>query len=193
MTHAYSYFLSLLCARTVIILVVMVIGFRLLGKRQLGQLNVYDLAMIMAAANAVQNAMTSGTGTFCVGVVCAGTLLLAGKAITKLFIRLPRFERAIVGTPTLIIRDGEMIKSHLRREGLSTEQVMQALRQHGCISPADISIAVLEVDGSITVVERSDVDGGGEPGVAIVDSKVNAPADAAPCEQTPTPPPDLAK
>jgi uncharacterized membrane protein YcaP (DUF421 family) len=156
-THAYAYFLTLLSARTLVIFVVMVVGFRLLGKRELGQLNVYDLAMIMAAANAVQNAMTSGTGTLCVGIACAGTLLLAGKAITKLFIRLPRIERSIVGTPTLLIRNGEIIKSHLRREGLTTQQLLQALRQHGCVCPEDISLAVLEVDGSITVVAR---DGG---------------------------------
>jgi len=79
MSAAYFYFISLLFARTAIVFAACVIGLRLLGKRQIGQFNIYDLAMIMALANAVQNAMTSGTGNFTTGVVCAGVLLLLGR------------------------------------------------------------------------------------------------------------------
>jgi uncharacterized membrane protein YcaP (DUF421 family) len=156
MTHAYLYFLSTLAGRTLVILVCLTVGFRLLGKRQLGQLNVYDLALIMALANAVQNAMTSGAGDLTVGFVCAGTLLIAGKAVTGLCIRHPKLESSLVGTPTTIIRNGELIKSCLDREGISDEHVEEALRQHGCSSPKDVALGVLEVDGSISIVMRED-------------------------------------
>jgi uncharacterized membrane protein YcaP (DUF421 family) len=165
MTHAYLYFLSTLAGRTLVILVCLTVGFRLLGKRQLGQLNVYDLALIMALANAVQNAMTSGGGDLSVGFVCAGTLLLAGKAVTALFIHHPKLESALIGTPTTIIRDGEIVKSSLEREGISDEQLLEALRQHGCVDAKDVSLAVLEVDGSISIVMRDDEKKGQEPSV----------------------------
>ncbi len=82
--------LSIYAARTAIVLIWMVLGLRLLGKRQIGQLNIYDVALVMALANAVQNAMTGGQGKLVVGIVCAGTLMLLGRLLTAIFIRAPR-------------------------------------------------------------------------------------------------------
>jgi uncharacterized membrane protein YcaP (DUF421 family) len=160
-TSAYVDFLTLLAARTLVVLVVLIIGFRIAGKRQLGQVNVYDLAMIMLVANGIQNAMTNGKGELAVGIVCAGTLLLAGKAVSYLFIHLPKFERSCVGMPTVLIRHGEIIKQNMRREGVSHDHLMLALRERGYLSHSEIELAVLEVDGSIGVVPR-DEPGGAE-------------------------------
>ena len=71
-------FLVAIAVRTLLVLLALVISLRLLGKRQSGQFNIYDLALIMLLANAVQNAMTNGDGHLLVGVVSAGTLLAAG-------------------------------------------------------------------------------------------------------------------
>jgi uncharacterized membrane protein YcaP (DUF421 family) len=156
MTHDYLWFLSQIAARTAIVLLFLAAGLRLFGKRQLGQMNVYDLAMIMALANAVQNAMTAGKGDLSVGIVSASMLFLVGRALTVLVTRLPRLEDELVGSPTLIINDGRLNREHMRRECVSEEQVLAALRAHGLTRVEDAQLAVLEVDGTLSVVPRKD-------------------------------------
>jgi uncharacterized membrane protein YcaP (DUF421 family) len=155
MTTAYRLFLFAIAARTVIVVVFLIVGLRLLGKRQLGQMNIYDLALIMALANAVQNAMTSGNGNLSVGFVSAGALIAAGKLLSMLFTRSARWEARIVGTPALVIYEGKLVPENLRREHISEDQVMMALRQHGLTDPEQVEMAVLEVDGSLSVVPRA--------------------------------------
>ena len=152
MTESYLYFLSLLAARTAIIFIVMVVGLRLLGKRQIGQMNLYDLATIMALSNAVQNSMTSGTGNLTTGIVCAGTLLVLGRIATIAFVREPRLESSLCGTPSVVINDGKLVEDHMRREGITEDELIAALRQHGLSSPTQARMAVLEIDGTLSVV-----------------------------------------
>ncbi len=156
MTHGFSpaflYFLSLLAARTAIIFVAVVVGLRLMGKRQIGVMNVYDLALIMALANGVQNAMTAGKGDLSVGLVCAGTLLLIGRLLVSVFLRLPRLEQAVCGSPTVLVNDGQVLAARMRREGVTEEQLLAALRRHGLTTPKQARLAVLEVDGTLSIV-----------------------------------------
>jgi uncharacterized membrane protein YcaP (DUF421 family) len=154
MTHAYLYFLSVLAGRTLVVFIALIVGLRLFGKRQIGQINIYDLAMIMAIANAVQNAMTSGNGNLSVGFICAGTLFIAGRILASVFLKLPRLEHHLVGAPTLIINNGKLSLDHMERECLTEEQVLAALRQHGLTKVSEVRLAVLEVDGSLSIVPK---------------------------------------
>ena len=113
-------FVAALAVRTAVIAGVAIVGLRLLGKRQLGQMNIYDLAMVMALANAVQNAMTRGSGHLLAGLVSAGTLLAISAAITAVVLRLPRVEGSLVGSPTLLVYDGRLIRPQLRRQRVGT-------------------------------------------------------------------------
>lgn len=147
-------FLAAIATRTAIVLIWLFLGLRIMGKRQVGQMNVYDLALLMALANAVQNAMTSGKGDLSVGIVSAGTLLGMGWLASRLFIRLPNLEERVVGTPTVLLHDGHIERENMRREHLSDRELMAALRQTGLPDPNEVKLAVLEVDGSISVVPR---------------------------------------
>src|SRR5947209_12642794 len=109
MSRAFALFLVAIACRTAIVLFGLTIGLRLLGKRQIGQMNVYDLVLVMALANAVQNAMTLGRGELSVGVVSAGVLLLVGRLLTSLFLRRPHLGERWVGTPTVIIDHGRLL------------------------------------------------------------------------------------
>ena len=155
MSHSHLWMLSTVFARTLIVLLWLTGGLRLLGKRQLGQMNIYDLAMIMALANSVQNAMTMGKGELGVGIVSAGTLLLFGRVMTSLFVKLPRLEATLVGTPTTIISQGALIPAHIAREHITEAQLMQALHAHGLNKVAQVELAVLETDGTMSVVPRA--------------------------------------
>ena len=63
---------------------------------------------------------------------------------------------ALIGTPTLLVHDGQMVHANLVREGIVEDEVLEALREHGVDSPAHVKLAVLEVDGTISVVPMSD-------------------------------------
>lgn len=152
MTPADASGLLNIAVRTAVVLAWLVLGLRLLGKRQVGQMNIYDLALVMALANAVQNAMTSGKGDLSVGLVSAGVLLLGGRVLTAVFVRAPRLEETFLGTPTIVINDGHLLWENMQREHITEDQVLTALRQRGFTEPAEVKIAVLEVDGTLSVV-----------------------------------------
>ena len=153
-THSYLYFLSLIAARTVVVFVAVAAGLRILGKRQIGQFTIYDLAMIMALANAVQNAMTSGAGDLSVGIVCAGMLLILGRATTALFVRWPKFEANACGTPRILVTDGQIVEHNMIHEHITHEQLDASLRLHGVASIDDVKMAVLEIDGTLSIVPK---------------------------------------
>ena len=155
MSHAFMWFLSTIAARTLIVLACIMFGFRILGKRQIGQMNIYDLALVMAIANAVQNAMTHGNGNLSVGVISAGTLLLTGWVLTVVFVRLPKLEERMIGTPTLLVNEGHIFEERMRRERVTQECLMTVLRQHGLTDINQVLMAVLEVDGSISIIPRT--------------------------------------
>jgi len=154
MPHASGTLLAGIAVRTATMALFLILGFRLLGKRQLGQLNIYDLAMIMALGNAIQNAMTEGKGQLAVGMVSAGTLMLIGKVFSLLFVRAPALESHVVGSPTVIVNNGQLLRDQMAREHVTEEEVMAAMRSHGLTRLEQVRMAVLEVDGSLSIVPK---------------------------------------
>jgi uncharacterized membrane protein YcaP (DUF421 family) len=152
--HVSWFELSVYAGKTVVVLFVLVVLYRLIGKRELAQMNAYDLVTIMAVANAVQNAMTQGRGELVIGLVTSGTLILAAYAMSRLFIHAPIGERILLGEPVLILSNGEPLVDRMKRERVSSEDLNAALRQHGMHTPEQAAMAVLEIDGSISVVPR---------------------------------------
>ena len=145
-------------SRTLVVLVVLGIGLRLLGKREASQLTVYDLAMIMALSNAVQNALTGGRGDLSIGFASAGTIVLVTWLFARLGFRRPALERRLAGAPTLLVYDGRLLRHRMRRELVSDEDLNAALRERGLSAAKQAKMVVLEVDGSITVVSRTERD-----------------------------------
>ena len=144
----------IIAGKTVVIYLFLVIGLRLMGKRELGQMTIYDLVLIIVLANAVQNAMVGDDTTLFGGLVAACTLLLLNRLFTLAMVRSPKLERAMVGEPVLLVNDGKLIEASMRREGITRDQVMAALREHGMQSLDEAHMCVLEVDGTISVVPR---------------------------------------
>jgi uncharacterized membrane protein YcaP (DUF421 family) len=149
-----AYGLSVLAGKTAVVLLVLLALYRVLGKRSLANFTVYDLVTVMAVANAVQNAMTSGRGEVLVGVVCSATLLLLAFGMSRLFASLPAAERVLLGEPVLLIHDGRVLADRLRREHVTPNELQEALRAYGLAAPKQVEIAVLEIDGSISVVPK---------------------------------------
>jgi len=146
--------LSAIAVRTSIVLVWLFVGVRLVGKKHVGEMNVYDLAMLMALSNAVQNAMTQGKGDLSVGLVSAGSLFAVGWIVTHLILRRPTIESRVVGVPTILVHNGHVQKEPMRLEQVTDEELKEALRSHGLASVSAAKLVVLEVDGEISVIPK---------------------------------------
>jgi uncharacterized membrane protein YcaP (DUF421 family) len=108
--------------------------------------------VLLLIANAVQNAMVGPDTSLTGGILAAVMLLLVNALIARLRLRWPRLRRWVEGTPTLLVLHGEAITEHMRREGVDEESLLTALREHGVAEIRGVEMAVLEIDGSISVV-----------------------------------------
>jgi uncharacterized membrane protein YcaP (DUF421 family) len=144
--------LLVITGKTAMVYLFLVLGLRLLGKRELGQMNLYDLVLVIVLANSVQNAMVGDDTTLVGGLVAATVLLLLNRLITVAMSRSRRLERYLVGQPLLIVNQGHCLEERMRREGVTREQVLAALREHGLHRLDQAQLCVLEVDGTISVV-----------------------------------------
>jgi len=161
--HASARVLAEIFIRTASIYLVILIGVRLSGKREVGQMTPFDLTLLLLLSNAVQNAMTGPDTSLTGGVVAACTLLLLNYLVAEVSGMNRRFRRFVQGSPTLLIHDGQLLPSNLAREHLTVDEVERALREHGIASVKDVSLAVLEVDGSISALKYDDIVPGHQP------------------------------
>ncbi len=148
------YALSIFSAKSAIVLVFLTIAYRFLGKRDLGQFNVYDLVTVIALSNAVQNSMTAGRGELGVGITSATTLLAVGYLFARLYVRKPIAQRIAFGVPVVLISEGHLDVEKLSHEHVSVEELDAVIREHGLDSKSSVALAVLEIDGSISIVPK---------------------------------------
>src|SRR6478736_5976734 len=134
--------------RTTIVYLVILLGVRLSGKREVGQMTPFDLTLLLLLSNAVQNAMTGPDTSVLGGVVAAATLLLLNYLIAELSGGNRRFRKLVQGQPSLLVHDGKIVAAHMAREHVSMDELQQSLREHGLASLREVALAVLEVDGS---------------------------------------------
>lgn len=128
-------------------------ALRLVGKRHVAQLSLIDFVLVLLVSNSVQNAMVgSEDASVTGGLAAAVTLILINQLLTRLLLRSSRLSTLVEGEPTLLIRDGVILDSHLLREGLRREEVEEAIREHGIADTAGVKQAILEIDGSISVL-----------------------------------------
>jgi uncharacterized membrane protein YcaP (DUF421 family) len=144
--------------RSAIIYLVFLMGLRVFGKREVGQFTFFDLALILLVANALQPAMTGPDNSVAGGLVIILVLLAANWVIARLRLRSMLVRHLLEGTPTVIAQDGAWLPRAMRHEGLDSDEAMMALREHGLDDVGDVELAVLEIDGSISVVPK---EGGG--------------------------------
>jgi len=136
---------------TAVIYVFLIIGLRVLSRRQLGQLTVLDLVVVLVLGSAVETAMIHGNTSLPVGLVSAATLLILNGALSVV-LRHPRLNHLVNGGPMLLVHDGAIVHEHLVRAGLTESDLGEALRARGFESVDGVRAAVLETDGTVSVV-----------------------------------------
>lgn len=144
--------IAVIILRTSVVYVALLVGLRLAGKRELGQMTSFDLLVVLVISNAVQNAMVGPDTSLSGGLVAAATLLTANWLVNNLGLRIPWLRRQLIGSTTLLVNQGELLPDNLQREGVTADEVMQALREHGVEDLGSVKLAVLEIDGTISVI-----------------------------------------
>jgi uncharacterized membrane protein YcaP (DUF421 family) len=143
-----------LALRSAIIYLAMVAALRLFGKREVGQFTLFDLVLILLVANAVQPAMTGTDSSVGGGLVIIVTLVLINRGVASARSHIPAVDRLLEAEPTVLARNGAWIEAALHREELDRGDVEMALREHGVADVSEVELAVLESDGTISVVPR---------------------------------------
>jgi uncharacterized membrane protein YcaP (DUF421 family) len=142
--------------RTVVVYLALLALLRLAGKRELGQMTTFDLVVILIVANAVQNAMVGPDTSLNGGILAAAVLVVLNWTVGRLGIRYAWLGRRLIGSPTLLINNGKVIPEHLRREGVTEDELEMACREHGVGGVAQVMLAILETDGTISIVPRAE-------------------------------------
>ena len=138
--------------RSAVVYLFLVIALRVGGKREVGQLTTPDLVVLLVVANGVQNAMVGTNSTLLGGIVSTVVILVIARLIQVAVSRSSWFQRAFIGEPRILVVDGTVDDRAMREEEIGEEELAAALREHGIESVDEVHLAVLEVDGSISVI-----------------------------------------
>jgi len=144
--------------RTGVVYFLVLVGIRISGKREVGQMTPFDLTLLLLLSNSVQNAMTGSDTSVWGGAVAAATLLTLNYLVADVAGVNRRFRRFIQGQPSLLVHDGQIITAHMTREHVTLDALQCALREHGVATYKDAALVVLEVDGSMSVLKYDDIE-----------------------------------
>jgi len=147
-----------LVVRAAVIYVVFFAALRIFGKREIGQFTLFDLALVLLAANALQPAMTGPDQSLAGGLIIVLTLFALNRGVALLRVRNRFIRRLLEFEPTVVGRDGAWLLPVLVRQGLDLVDVETALREHGLEDVKQIKLAMLEADGSISIVATDATD-----------------------------------
>lgn len=147
-----------LVVRSAIVYALFFGALRVYGKREIGQFTLFDLALVLLAANALQPAITGADASIPGGLIVVLTVFTLNRAVAALRVRSPLIRRLLEFAPTAIGRDGAWILPELVRQGLDLVDVEAALREHGLDTVRQMRLATLEADGSISIVATETAD-----------------------------------
>jgi uncharacterized membrane protein YcaP (DUF421 family) len=141
--------------RPVLVYLFLIVGLRLAGKRELAQLNPFDLVVLLTLSNTVQNAIIGEDNSVTGGIIGATTLLLVNYVVVRFMSRHEKVERFIAGESDVLIADGEVQSACLQKEAISMGELEAAAHKQGFATLNEIDRAVLEPSGSIAFFSKT--------------------------------------
>ena len=140
--------------RPVAVYVFLVIILRVGGRRELGQMNAFDLVVLLMLANSVQNAIIGDDNSLVGGMIAAVTLVVLNLGVNWYLYRHPNLDRRIEGEPLLLVKDGLLLRHNLSHELITEQELLSMVHRQGVDSFAACSEVILETSGVITVLAR---------------------------------------
>jgi uncharacterized membrane protein YcaP (DUF421 family) len=131
-----------------------IIAIRLFGKKELAQLSVFDLVFILLISNAVQNAMVGSDSSLTGGLIAAGSLFIVNYLFKYAAYKFPKFGKIVEGGPLMLIYHGKLKRDNMIKAKLSLDEIEEAVREHGVSSIDEVDLAVLEMDGNISILSN---------------------------------------
>lgn len=140
--------------RPVIVYLVLVGLLRVFGKRELAQLNPFDLVVLLSLSNTVQNAIIGDDNSVTGGIIGAFSLLAINWIVVRVLFRSPRLNRALEGRPAVLIRDGHVDRKALEHEALTREELIEVVHRQGFEHVHEIHRCELEPNGTFYIEPR---------------------------------------
>jgi len=140
--------------RPVIVYAFLVFGLRLAGKRELAQLNPFDLVVLLTLSNTVQNAIIGNDNSVTGGIIGAATLLVINYFVVRLLYGHQKIEKIVEGDEDVLIENGQINTEHLKQEIITLAELEMAAHKQGFESLAQIQRAVLESGGTISFIGK---------------------------------------
>jgi uncharacterized membrane protein YcaP (DUF421 family) len=159
--------------RTVAVYLGLLLLLRLGGKRDLAQLNTFDLVVLLLLSNVVQNAVIGNDNSLWGGMLGAVTLIAVNSVLVRLAQSNDRAVQLLGGAPETLARDGRLDSPALRRLGLRAADVVVALRRQGASTLAEVERATLEPGGSIVVDLKPDAEAATKGDLARLEAKLD--------------------
>ena len=142
--------------RSVLIYVLLVVAFRLAGKRELGQTNTLDLAVLLLVANAVQNGIIGNDLSVTGAVIGAATLFALNGLLNRGVFRSRRLRRLLEGDPTPLVLDGKPLHDVLERQRISAPELRAIARRQGFENLGEVHTAILETNGTVSMFKADE-------------------------------------
>ena len=140
--------------RPFLVYLFLLIAFRIAGKRQMGQASLFDFVIVLLISNVVQNAMI-GEDNSLLGAGAGAVIVLAlSAALDKFTSRSPAAQQKLEDEPTLLMHRGEILERRLKAESLSKDDLLAGLRREGVSCLQEVRYAILEANGSISVIKE---------------------------------------
>lgn len=141
--------------RCLILYFILLIAMRLMGKRQLGELQPFELAITLVASDLVCIPMADSSIPILYGIIPVFSLFLVHIIITKLATKSIKFRKFLNGKPIIIIQNGNILPDVMKQLNLNIDDIMEALRGAGYFNPAEVEYAILETNGNMSVLPKS--------------------------------------
>lgn len=130
----------------------MVIALRIFGKKELSQLNTADVILILLISNSVQNAMVGSNTTLWGGLAAATVLFIINFILKKLMFKYKGFSDFMLEKPEILIHNGNLDFKILNKLNITNHELKEAMREHGVEHFTDVKLAMLEIDGNISII-----------------------------------------
>ncbi len=143
--------------RSVIVYLFMVIALRIFGKKELSQLNTADIILILLISNSVQNAMVGNNTSLWGGITAAVALFIMNWVFKKTIKNSKFFKNLLQDQPQILVHDGKIEFKTLARLDISSEELQEAMREHGVEFYKDIKLAMFEIDGNISIISGNEI------------------------------------
>lgn len=144
-----------IATRSIIVYLFVILAIRLFGKKELSQLSIIDLVFILLISNSLQAAMIGENTTLVGGLVAAGSLFVVNWILKNLIYKSKKISETIQGSPILLVYEGKVFHKHLEKAQISHEELEASIREHGVKNIEAVDLAVLEVDGNISVLSSN--------------------------------------